>query len=250
MITEEEIEENLVTDIKDLMRFEPGVSVRNSPARFNAQNGTGRDGNSGFNIRGLEGNRVLQLIDGVRVPDGFDFGPVVFGRGDYVDLDLLSSVEIVRGPASALYGSDGLAGVVCFITKRSGRFLGQRRKLRRARPRAHIRAPTTAGPKDVIRRRPLGRIGRRMVRLHAPRRPRAGKPRRCRRRRRRRAPSRTRRRSKATRRWRAWCSSRMTRNRFRLTRITATVEMITEVLTARAPASFPFPAVFDFDARR
>lgn len=126
VITAEEIEENLVTDIKDLIRFEPGVSVSTSPSRFGAAlAGTGRDGNSSFTIRGLGGNRVLFQVDGVRVPDGFSFGPSLFGRGDYVDLDLLQSVEIVRGPASALYGSDGLAGVVSFITKDPEDFLAE-----------------------------------------------------------------------------------------------------------------------------
>ncbi|HYD88435.1 MAG TPA: TonB-dependent hemoglobin/transferrin/lactoferrin family receptor [Vitreimonas sp.] len=126
VIDAEEIEENLVTDIKDLIRFEPGISVPNAPSRFGAAIGsTGRDGNAGFNIRGLGGNRVLLLTDGVRVPDGFGFGPSAFGRGDYVDLDLLQSVEVVRGPASALYGSDGLAGVVSFITKDPSDFLAE-----------------------------------------------------------------------------------------------------------------------------
>lgn len=118
VITDEEIEKNLATDIKDLVRYEPGVSVRTQPSRFTAAGAsTGRDGNSGFNIRGLEGNRVLIQVDGIRVPDSFSFGPQVTGRGDYVDIDLLKSVEILRGPASALYGSDGLAGAVSFITK-------------------------------------------------------------------------------------------------------------------------------------
>ena len=126
VITDEEIEQNLSTDIKDLIRFEPGVSVRTEPSRFGAALGaTGRSGNSGFNIRGLDGNRVLFQIDGVRVPDSFSFGPNAFGRGDYMDLDLLSSVEILRGPASALYGSDGLAGVVSFITKDPNDFLAE-----------------------------------------------------------------------------------------------------------------------------
>jgi hemoglobin/transferrin/lactoferrin receptor protein len=133
VISAEKIEDELVTDIKDLMRFEPGVSVRNSPARFGAALGaTGRDRNAGFNIRGLEGNRVLIQTDGIRVPDGFAFGPTANGRGDYVDLDLLKSVEILRGPASALYGSDGVAGAVSFITRdpddlvREGRAFGIR----------------------------------------------------------------------------------------------------------------------------
>ena len=118
VISSEDIEDGLVRDIKDLVRDEPGVSVRSAPARFTAAGAsTGRDGNAGFNIRGLEGNRVLVVVDGVRVPDGFAFGAQSTGRGDYVDLDILKSVEIVRGPASAMYGADGLAGSVSFITK-------------------------------------------------------------------------------------------------------------------------------------
>lgn len=125
VIDEEEIENNLVTDVKDLVRFEPGVSAPNAPSRFGAAlASTGRDGNAGFNIRGMGANRVLVQVDGVRVPDGFGFGPSAFGRGDYVDLDLLSAVELVRGPASSLYGSDGLAGVVSFITRDPSGFLG------------------------------------------------------------------------------------------------------------------------------
>ncbi|MGQ0531232.1 MAG: TonB-dependent hemoglobin/transferrin/lactoferrin family receptor [Caulobacteraceae bacterium] len=124
VIDEEEIEETLATDIKDLIRFEPGITVPSSPSRFTAAfASTGRDGNSGFNIRGLGGNRVLFQVDGVRVPDGFSFGPAAFGRGDYIDLDVLQSVEILRGPGSALYGSDGVAGVVSFFTKDPSDFL-------------------------------------------------------------------------------------------------------------------------------
>lgn len=125
VITDEEIEENLAGDIKDLVRFEPGVSVRRQPARFSAAgSSTGRDGSSGFNIRGLDGNRVLIQVDGVRLPDAYSFGPALsFGRGDFVDLDLMRSVEILRGPSSALYGSDGLAGAVSFTLREPGDLL-------------------------------------------------------------------------------------------------------------------------------
>jgi hemoglobin/transferrin/lactoferrin receptor protein len=124
LITDAEIEDRLAVDIKDLVKFEPGVSVRSSPTRFGAALGTtGRDGNAGFNIRGLDGNRVLIQLDGVRVPDGFTFGAQAVGRGDYQDLDLMKSVEILRGPASALYGSDGVAGAVSFTTKDPADFL-------------------------------------------------------------------------------------------------------------------------------
>src|SRR5690606_14787106 len=47
---------------------------------------------------------------------GFSFGAQGVGRGDYVDIGLVKSVEILRGPASALYGSDGLSGAVSFVT--------------------------------------------------------------------------------------------------------------------------------------
>ena len=115
--SDEQIADELVTDIRDLVRFEPGVSVQRQPARFGAALGaTGRAGNDSFNIRGIGGNRVLIQVDGVRVPDGFSFGAQASGRGDYVDLGLVKSVEILRGPSSALYGSDGLAGAVSFIT--------------------------------------------------------------------------------------------------------------------------------------
>lgn len=118
VITDRDIEENFVQDIKDLVRYEAGVSVRSAPARFTAAGAnTGRDGNAGFNIRGLEGNRVLIVNDGIRVPDGFAFGGQNVGRGDYFDTDTLKKVEILRGPASALYGSDGIAGAVSFTTK-------------------------------------------------------------------------------------------------------------------------------------
>jgi len=124
VITAKDIETNLVTDIKDLIRFEPGVSVPTSPARFSAAlSGAGRDGNSGFTIRGMGGNRVLIVQDGVRVPDGFAFGAQSVGRGGYNDLDLVKSVEILRGPASALYGSDGIAGAVSFTSKDPSDFI-------------------------------------------------------------------------------------------------------------------------------
>lgn len=122
--TDEQIADELATDIRDLVRFEPGVSVQRQPARFGAALGaTGRAGNDSFNIRGIGGNRVLIQVDGVRVPDGFSFGAQASGRGDYVDIGLVKSVEILRGPSSALYGSDGLAGAVSFITSDPSDFL-------------------------------------------------------------------------------------------------------------------------------
>lgn len=126
VITDADKEKTLATDIRDLVRYEPGVSVRSSPSRFTlAGSGTGRDGNAGFTIRGIGGNQVLMQADGIRLPLAFSFGAINFGRGDYLDLDLYKTVEIVRGPASALYGSDGLAGAVSFLSKDPADFVSK-----------------------------------------------------------------------------------------------------------------------------
>ena len=104
-------------DIKDLFRNEVDLSVRAAPGRFSAAGGsTGRAGNEGINIRGLEGNQVLMLVDGIRVPGGFSFGALATGRADYLALDATQAVEVLRGPASTAFGSDGLAGAISLRT--------------------------------------------------------------------------------------------------------------------------------------
>lgn len=111
------IEQSGARDIKDLFRNELDVSVRAAPTRFTAAgSSTGRAGNEGVNIRGLEGNQVLMMVDGVRLPASFSFGAFATGRGDFIELDGLKTVEILRGPTSTQYGSDGLAGAVSFRT--------------------------------------------------------------------------------------------------------------------------------------
>ena len=107
--TSEDIERENMQDIRDLTRNEPGVTVGNNPNRAGYQN---------FLIRGIGGNRVLLMIDGMRQPDFPDSNQ---GAGTYTreqpDLEDIKRVEIIRGPASALYGSDALGGVVAYITK-------------------------------------------------------------------------------------------------------------------------------------
>jgi hemoglobin/transferrin/lactoferrin receptor protein len=121
VIDDRRMERTLARSIRDLVRYEPNISVTNDPNRFGA---------TGFNIRGLTDNRVLMLVDGIRVPDFFDFGPGPFnvaGR-NFVDLDALERVEMLRGPASSLYGSDALGGVVAFITKDPKDYLTEGRR--------------------------------------------------------------------------------------------------------------------------
>lgn len=116
--TAQEIERAQARDLKSLLDSEPGVAVRLQPARMSAVFGaTGRGGNEGINVRGLEGNQVLLQVDGVRLPMFYDSGPFVAGRGDYIDVEAFKRVELLRGPSSASYGSDGLAGAMSFLTK-------------------------------------------------------------------------------------------------------------------------------------
>ena len=124
ILTAEELERTLSTNLKDAVRYEPNLSVRKAPARFSvALSNTGRGGNEGINIRGLEGNRVRILVDGVRAPSSYSFGATSMGRGDYVDFGLIKRIEILKGSASALYGSDGLAGVMSVTTRDANDFL-------------------------------------------------------------------------------------------------------------------------------
>lgn len=109
VITSEDIDRDNMQTMGDLVRSEPGVSVGTQPNRAGFTN---------FVIRGIGGNRVVILSDGIRVPDfpGSNIGAGTYTR-DFMDLDSVKQVEIVRGPASALYGSDALGGVVAYTTK-------------------------------------------------------------------------------------------------------------------------------------
>lgn len=108
VIERERMDELLVRDLKDLFRYEPGITVTDSFGRF---------GIGDIRIRGLGGNRVRIQVDGIPVSDAFSIGSFSNANRNFVDLDTLKRVEVVRGPTSSLYGSDALGGVVAFITK-------------------------------------------------------------------------------------------------------------------------------------
>lgn len=113
VILAEEIERAVMHDAADLVRFEPGVYVDGDPTRL---------GLSGFNVRGIGGNRVLTRIDGVPAAEEFSFGPLAATRYT-LDLEALERVEVVRSAGSALYGSDALGGVVSLLTRDPGDYL-------------------------------------------------------------------------------------------------------------------------------
>jgi hemoglobin/transferrin/lactoferrin receptor protein len=102
-----ELDRQNVNSIRDLVRHEPGVSVGGAGQRA---------GTSGFNIRGIDGDRILTQVDGVEVPDSYFSGPYAKTHRNYVDPEIVKRVEILRGPASALYGSSAIGGAVSYYT--------------------------------------------------------------------------------------------------------------------------------------
>lgn len=116
-IDRERMDRELVRDLKDLFRYEPGITVTSGSGRFG--------GIGDIRIRGLGGNRVRIETDGVAVPDAFSIGSFSSANRNFVDLDTLKAVEVVRGPGSALYGSDALGGVVSFVTKDPSDYLDE-----------------------------------------------------------------------------------------------------------------------------
>ena len=115
VIDDETIQDRMIEDFADLVKYEPGVYVENNVTRL---------GLNGFNIRGIGGNRVMTLVDGVQTSEQFDFGPFNIHQGS-LDVDTLKTVEIVRSANSALYGSDALGGVVSLFTKDPADYLRQ-----------------------------------------------------------------------------------------------------------------------------
>ncbi|MGE9755706.1 TonB-dependent receptor plug domain-containing protein, partial [Bacillus inaquosorum] len=109
VITARQIEEQAVSNVADLFRYEPGVT---------AIGGAG-DAQT-FVIRGMGENRVKMVRDGVRQNDAYKNGGV--GQS-YFDTDMIKQIEVVKGPASAAYGSDALGGVIAITTKDASDFL-------------------------------------------------------------------------------------------------------------------------------
>lgn len=106
-ISRETMERTLVSDVKQLVRYEPGVSVRSDPFRF---------GLDTFAVRGVGGNRVAVEIDGIPAAGGFAIGAYSDSGRSFVDPAFIERVEVLRGPASSLYGSDAIGGVVAMST--------------------------------------------------------------------------------------------------------------------------------------
>ncbi len=96
-IDQQYLEQNTAANVIDAMAKVPGVNVLS----------TGPNVSKPY-IRGLGYNRVLTLFDGVR-QEGQQWGDE---HGVEMDQFLINRIEVIKGPASLIYGSDALAGVV------------------------------------------------------------------------------------------------------------------------------------------
>jgi len=105
LITKEEIEAENIKTVQDALMYLPAVKINKS---------CGSWGDKGkVEIQGLSANHTLILVDGQKWHGG---------HGEGVDLqsmpiEMIERIEVVKGPASSLYGSDAIGGVVNIITK-------------------------------------------------------------------------------------------------------------------------------------
>ena len=108
----DELKKQMTSNLEDSFKYIPSVTMNSNP-RFGAMN---------FNVRGIEGNRIKVLIDGVEQPVTYASGgrgeTNVLGKGQgQVEIDNLTAIEINKGASSSLYGSGALGGSVLMMTK-------------------------------------------------------------------------------------------------------------------------------------
>jgi iron complex outermembrane receptor protein/hemoglobin/transferrin/lactoferrin receptor protein len=100
VVTRARLDERLPRSTPDALRYEPGVSIQQTA-----------HGQASPYVRGMTGQQVMHLFDGVRMNNGiFRQGPNQYFFT--VDTHTLDRLEVVRGSASTLYGSDALGGAI------------------------------------------------------------------------------------------------------------------------------------------
>jgi vitamin B12 transporter len=105
VITEEQLDERQVRMVSDVLRDIPGIAVNRSGTMGSLTQ---------IRIRGAEGNQTLVLIDGIEVNN-----PAAASEFQFQNLlnAGISRIEVLRGPQSALWGSDAIGGVINIVTK-------------------------------------------------------------------------------------------------------------------------------------
>ncbi len=112
VITREQIESSGVTSVAEVMRNVTFAAAGN----FRPQSGSSAQAWASIDLKGLGSGRTLVLIDGRRAPKG----PMVATAADMnsIPLGAVERIEILTDGASAVYGSDAIAGVVNIITRK------------------------------------------------------------------------------------------------------------------------------------
>ncbi len=108
VITREEIERTQANDVADLLRNYAGLDI--------ARNGGPGQATSLF-MRGTDSNHTLVMIDGVKINPGTIGGAAL----QNISPAVIERIEIVKGPRSALYGSEAIGGVINIITRSEAR---------------------------------------------------------------------------------------------------------------------------------
>ena len=112
VISAEDLKNKRINSVADALVDVEGVDI--SPT-------AGKTGGLNIRIRGMDAEYTLVLIDGRRQNSTGDITPNGFGESNNSFIPPISAIErieVIRGPASTLYGSDAIGGVVNIITKK------------------------------------------------------------------------------------------------------------------------------------
>ena len=113
IVTDEELKERPYMTLIDAVRDLEGVDVGET---------SDKTGQKTISMRGMGSDYTLVLIDGKRQNNHGDIYPNSFSGNQFnhiPPLDTIERIEVIRGPASTLYGSDALGGVINIITKKT-----------------------------------------------------------------------------------------------------------------------------------
>ncbi len=90
------------------------IEVLRTVSGLRVSSNGGPGSNANVYIRGAESRHTLLLIDGMRIGSATSGAPTL----ENIPLDMIERIEILRGPASALYGSEAIGGVIQIFTRR------------------------------------------------------------------------------------------------------------------------------------